>query len=210
MTQHPLRHLPLLALAVLGCASPLSLPEDTHVFGQYQTCLQRVSDTCAEADAGCRSLPSSTQAVMLGVRRGTDEFLIAREHTAPVAGILEGNRFRVESVVELADVCGCPAEVVEIIEGELLSVPMGEIACHPLARDGGTCLLAPPDSGDEPDAGHHDEEEPDAGDPDAGQLDLSKRYPAIRGKVTNEVRATGDGACPCLPCRAEFELVGRP
>lgn len=205
MTRLSLRHLPLLALTFLGCASPLSLPEDAHVFGQYQTCLKRVSDTCVEADAGCRSLPASTQPLMLGVRRGTTEFLLAREHTEPVSGELEGTSFRVESVVELADVCGCPAEVVEIIEGTLLPVPIGEIACQGLQVDGGTCRTQSVDAG-EP----HDESV-DAGEADAGvELDFSKRYPAIRGRVINEVRARGDGQCPCLPCRAEFELVGRP
>lgn len=217
MTRPIRRLLPILLISLAtGCPSQLSLPNDVHVFGQYQTCLRRVSDTCGDADAGCHTQPASTHPMLVGVRRGTSEFLVAREGLEPVAGVLEGTLFRVETTEQLPDVCGCPAEVVEVIEGELLALPMGEISCGALVRDGGTCGAPAPDAGEseppdagEPDAGEPDAGEPDAGEPDAG-LDFEQRYPAIRGRVTNEVRATGEGDCPCLPCRTEFELVGRP
>lgn len=192
----------LVILLLAGCKGVLTLPEDAHVFGQYEACVQRISDTCVDADGSCRSKAANMHLYLVGVRRGTSEFLIAREGLDPIAGVLEGTRFRAETTVELPDICGCPAQVTEIIEGELLPAPIGAIACEPNDVDGGTCSAQPPDvDGGDGDGG---------GAVDAGEVDFERRYAAIRGTVTNEVRAIGGQACACLPCRAEFEFLGRP
>lgn len=191
----------LLILMLAGCKGLLTLPEDVHVFGQFQACIQRISDTCVDPDGTCRSEAAGNHVFLVGVRRGTSEFLIAREGLAPVAGVLEGTKFRAETTVELPDVCGCPAEVTEIIEGELLAAPIGAISCEPKDIEGGSCSLQPSGAGDVDDDGDQ---------ADGGEVSFERRYPAIQGTVTNEVRAIGGQTCDCLPCRAEFDFVGRP
>lgn len=188
----------LIALVLGGCQELLTLPDEAHVFGQYQTCIQRAFDTCVDANERCRSVPAGTHVFLVGVRRSDGEFLVAREGLDPVAGVLEGTRFRAETTVELPDVCGCPAQVTEIIEGELLAVPLPPMACTPVAGD--VCASEPPSTSgvDEGDAVTEDE------------MDFERRYSAIRGRIINEVRAIGEQDCTCLPCRAEFDFTGRP
>lgn len=188
----------LFAPLLSACPDTLSLPDDVHVFGRYGACLERVSDSCVSDDGQCRTQPTAKQALLIGARRGTSEFLIAREGLPPLVGTLDGTRFRTESTVRLPDVCGCEAEVVETIEGDLLPVPVGEVACSGAAAST-TCKRTPQDPAPLPLPVGESE-----------SVDYEKRYPALRGRVISEARAVSEGNCPCLPCRAEFTLTGRP
>lgn len=202
----------------LGCTTGPVLPDDVQVFGTYGSCVVRVADTCHEADAGCTTLPAELRSFTLGARASADDggalpFFVAREGLPPLEGVLRGTRFEVATTLPVPSLCGCASAVTETLSGELLTNPIGEIEeCLSRDVDGGTTCLGP---GDEPPG------RPDAGASDAGEVDagwtsdagvaIDRRYPAVVGRIVTEaVPADADAGCACLPCRAEFEFVGRP
>lgn len=197
----------LAGLCGAGCTTPVIDPA-AHPWGTYGACLRRLSDDCRapDADAGCVTTAALTRSLTLGVRAdGT--FLWSRDGLAAAEGRQVGSHFELRtSRGSVATLCGCTADVEEVIRGELLEAS-GEEAVDCTPADGGAGCGA---GAGRPSA-FFDGGLPGEGWLEAvdGGVDTRRAYPSFRAVVTDEAVAGDGGGCGCLPCRVVFEATGR-
>ena len=202
--------------AVIGCTGTV-FPDDAHVWGNFNTCLRKVRDTCHHSDidgGACFASVTGTTQLSIALRGDRSTLLLARPPLSTVGGTQVLERFEVTHDVTASSglsraVCGCEVNIRETIRGELLAEAPETSLCS--SPDGGTSDGGSTDGGADMgctprDGGSHVPTDWLSGASRA--LDFEEPYPAIRGTIVNEIQATNGDECLCNGCVIEYEFTG--